>query len=1410
VVSVDLRGRNDLGGFELRPIFGNLTSLETLMLSATMLSGTIPATLCNTSLVNLWLFNTQLSGTLPFDLFNGLANLKFLDVSQTHIEGTIPTSLGKLTNLTQLELSNTNIGGTIPPSIDNLTSLTRFNIAFTKVKGTIPPSLCSLINLKFLGFWDLGLSGTIPDLLNDLTNLEELWAGRNKLSGTIPDSLDGLTSLTGLAFARCAITGTIPPFMDNLIALKKLYFEHTQLSGTLTPYFGNLVSLVVLTTSTTALSGTLSSVLGKLVSLETLVSNHAQFSGTLPSEFDGLTSLMTLNFETCKLSGTLPPSLAGCTSLRELRPYGSPMSGTLPPSFSGLTSLTMLSLGECMLSGTILPNLFGDLTALEYVIACSTQLSGTMPPSVNSLINLKFLWLFATHLSGTLPSKLDGLAALGKLTLDRTHLSGTIPLGVGNLTSLGRFTQYATQLSGTLPPSFDGLAALGDGELELYDTHLSGTLPRGLCAETLNFHGCALVGNGSAGLAGCGKLRFLDLSSNSLTVLPTSLPEGLTHLYLRSNPMRATAAELRVMIRGAPALAAIDVAFLALPVELSSTWVTRPVDCRLGRGPPRCAFVLQFYDDDGRAVKVGGLLPNLTLGVGGVRAEMQDLGDGRYEAVVPTVWAPNMTSSLIINFFHDGAEFEPCLDASGMTANMRGYSDTLLRTVAYGPAVCTAGTGTIPDPATGAACVCALGYVRTMNSSATGLTCHKACGNNTIGAACNGCPTGFYHQAGACRKCHPYAICAGGVLDSATAAPCPPGRQPDAAGERCQECPAGKASGGMAVCAACGANQETAAGGTHCGCSEGYYNRSQLQPTCYGKGENLRDPSETPVPDGVTCAPCADLSCVACKGNIVNILPGFALSQTVKTMHSAAGTLHRDAVEGSVAVFACPLKNACTGTGQINGSRFLSGCGRGYEGPLCALCVDGMVKSGLVCIDCADVAGSTTTVATIAIGALVLLAGVVVCFSSSNDETGLGDHAQEVVHGDLLGILTISGKIMIGLMQIVTELPVTLNLVYPRVFTSILESVRVLVGDVFEIFRIDCVAPVSLYAKFVMIMLLPAVGTTVAQAVRCTANARAGDSSAPAEQREARRLKNREDANYRSYFVIFLLYPLLSHTVFHMFACQRLYDGELWHIDDFSVDCTSAEYTTFYAIAWVFVFLYPIGIPVGLFVMLWRDKQRTASKASATPLPSLDFARKDYKKEYYYFECVLLLEKLLLTGLLVFAGRGSVFQAVGGCFIAVVFLSLHMLALPNAERLNNLLRAFAEIQLFIMLLVSIALRSNLGKDVLSEDGYGAILVAGFFLAPSVWVSVTAWQLYQFHTQRRLKRKLSHEAGRVPAAEPSAEQGPAPNPMAALATEPDVADQIERLPAGGTHDIDAGVDVGADLHAEDSVEARRRP
>lgn len=81
------------------------------------------------------------------DTFDGLKNLRHLDLSANRIRGHIPHGMGSLTNLRDLRLSN------------NL------------LTSTFPVSLISLSNLETLLLDSNGLSGPLPLLLGEMRSL---------------------------------------------------------------------------------------------------------------------------------------------------------------------------------------------------------------------------------------------------------------------------------------------------------------------------------------------------------------------------------------------------------------------------------------------------------------------------------------------------------------------------------------------------------------------------------------------------------------------------------------------------------------------------------------------------------------------------------------------------------------------------------------------------------------------------------------------------------------------------------------------------------------------------------------------------------------------------------------------------------------------------------------------------------------------------------------------------------------------------------------------------------------------------------------------------------------------------------------------------------------------------------------
>ena len=210
--------------------------------------------------------------------------------------------------------------------------------------------------------------------------------------------------------------------------------------------------------------------------------------------------------------------------------------------------------------------------------------------------------------------------------------------------------------------------------------------------------------------------------------------------------------------------------------------------------------------------------------------------------------------------------------------------------------------------------------------------------------------------------------------------------------------------------------------------------------------------------------------------------------------------------------------------------------------------------------------------------------------------------------------------------------------------------------------------------------------------------------------------ESRVTAAYRTFFVVFLLYPLLSRTVFRTFDCQELHRDELsgiteqWHVDDFSVDCNSASHGTFRFVAGVFILVYPVGIPLCFLFLLWRDNQQRTQSEQARGVSSFDFLRRDYKDSFYFFEVIVLLEKLLLTGVLIFIKHGTILQAFAGATIAFVFFGLQCRLWPYKAQSDNILKAFAEGQLFLTLFISVILRTQLEREPVTSEEYGLSLI----------------------------------------------------------------------------------------------------
>ena len=454
----------------------------------------------------------------------------------------------------------------------------------------------------------------------------------------------------------------------------------------------------------------------------------------------------------------------------------------------------------------------------------------------------------------------------------------------------------------------------------------------------------------------------------------------------------------------------------------------------------------------------------------------------------------------------------------------------------------------------------------------------------------------------------------------------------------------------------------------------------------------LRDSGSWTFEDGADsfCRPCdaSLLDCVACDsgiGGVPELLPDTALGEEAK---AAAASMPRwpasRGLAGPLPIFRC-VDDGCLGqtsnstaVNSTGAPRLIgwwedpdwvaSPCSTGYGGPLCSVCdsANGYIKDGASCTPCAPVQrnGTYPVGLIIIMVLLVVILKAVQRFKSKRDEEEEDDEAdatpagevsqldskqnkprahdeakrqmkedqklKDKLEGKFNGFMT-QTKIIIGATQITSELPTTLELRYPAAFAQLLVACKVFMIDIFAIFKVDCIQPISIHNKFVVTMLLPPICFAVVLLLWCVSNARVRRQGLSDAKQQQLCAKNGMTAAYRASFVLVLLYPLLSRTTFRMFSCQQLSETEAWHPDDMTVACEDPAHVN-YVLAAVFCsVLYPLGVPVVFLVLLRRDEHRRQQARRAIELmtgkkidpdvhtidqSAYDFLREDYRPEF--------------------------------------------------------------------------------------------------------------------------------------------------------------------------------------------------
>ncbi|KAH0684562.1 hypothetical protein KY289_022314 [Solanum tuberosum] len=324
---------NELEG-EIPPHITNASKLEYLGLARNFFSGSIPTNWGSLpDLRLLFLHENQLTSEHELPFFQSLADcrmlqyldvgynplnsilpnsignlsstIKFFIISDAHISGLIPTSIGNMSGLTTLVFQDNNFTGNIPPEFGMLKQLQGLSLSNNKLQGHIPEAVCHLSNLNILNFEGNELFGLIPACIGNLSMLQHLYLYSNKFSSKLPLSIWKMSSLLYLIMSQNSIEGEVPSDIGELKAIVELDLSGNHFSGMMPSNLGDLQNLQSLALSNNSFSGQIPLSFANLISLEFLDLSLNALSGTIPKSLEKL-PLKSINVSFNELEGEIP------------------------------------------------------------------------------------------------------------------------------------------------------------------------------------------------------------------------------------------------------------------------------------------------------------------------------------------------------------------------------------------------------------------------------------------------------------------------------------------------------------------------------------------------------------------------------------------------------------------------------------------------------------------------------------------------------------------------------------------------------------------------------------------------------------------------------------------------------------------------------------------------------------------------------------------------------------------------------------------------------------------------------------------------------------------------------------------------------------------------------------------------
>nr|GMC47475.1 receptor-like protein 12 [Ipomoea batatas] len=375
------------------------SSLEALDLSRNKIIGLLQDMKCfgqECDLIHLNLADNQITGQF-FDLSH-FPSLTKLDLSENHLQGGLPETMGKLSKLERLYVSSNSLEGVLTDAhFSNLTNLQYLGLSFNAAlyfnlsDNWVPP-----FQIKYFSCANCKVGPQFPRWLQNQTTLDYLDISNGSISDTIP------TWFWNLSYNN--IGGRIPDSVTNFTAdftSRLIDLSYNSIWGPI-PLLPDGISILHL--SNNKLSGPISLLCSTFDYFSNSIDlSYNQLSGEIPDCWNNSTKLLILNLGNNRFSGKIPDSLGSMSIVQSLHLRNNRLTGKLPSSLQNCTLLKVMDFGGNQFTGRIPAWIGGSLMDLVIVSLQDNKFYGEMPSNICYLKNIQILDLSENKFTGKIP-----------------------------------------------------------------------------------------------------------------------------------------------------------------------------------------------------------------------------------------------------------------------------------------------------------------------------------------------------------------------------------------------------------------------------------------------------------------------------------------------------------------------------------------------------------------------------------------------------------------------------------------------------------------------------------------------------------------------------------------------------------------------------------------------------------------------------------------------------------------------------------------------------------------------------------------------------------------------------------------------------------------------------------------------